>query len=119
MAYKKRSTSHFDQAVTRLAALRSIDTQMDLGNGLTLAIYTSAVTDLRNRVDDYNTYLSHVDEKKNQIGESELKLRDLSERMLAGVASKFGKNSNEYEKAGGRRKSERKKVVREKTAATV
>jgi hypothetical protein len=32
--------------------------------------------------------------------------------MLAGVASKFGKNSDEYEKAGGKKKSERKGPVR-------
>jgi hypothetical protein len=34
---------------------------------------------------------------------------DLTERMLAGVGSKYGKDSTEYEKAGGVRKSERKR----------
>lgn len=112
MAFKKKSTSHYEKAVTRLAALRSIDNNMDLGNGLSIAVYDAAVTDLRNKIDAYNTYLSQVDEKRNLAEASEVTLRDLSERMLAGVASKFGKNSDEYEKAGGKKKSDRKKVVR-------
>ena len=35
--------------------------------------------------------------------------------MLTGVGVKYGKDSNEYEKAGGVRTSERKKPVRTKT----
>jgi hypothetical protein len=116
MAYKKKSSSHYNKAVTRLASLKSIDTKMDLGNGLDIAVYEAAVSDLRTKIDDYNTHLSQVDEKKNLIASSEQTLRDLSERMLSGVASKFGKNSDEYEKAGGVKKSERKKAVRTKRA---
>jgi hypothetical protein len=40
------------------------------------------------------------------------KLKDWNERMLAGVATAYGKDSSEYEQAGGVRKSERKKPVR-------
>ena len=36
-------------------------------------------------------------------------LADLSERMLAGVASQFGRDSDAYEKAGGTRKSDRRR----------
>ena len=43
-------------------------------------------------------------------------MRDLNERALDGVASKYGKNSNEYEQAGGTRKSERKRPVRKPKA---
>lgn len=112
MAYKKKSSSHYNKAITRLAALKSIDAKMDLGNGLTVIIYETAVNALRSSIDSYNTQLSQVDELKNLVGATEFTLKDLSERMLAGVASKFGKNSDEYEKAGGKKKSERKKVVR-------
>ena len=109
MSYRKKTSSHYEKAVTRLAALKSIDEKMDLGNGLTVNIYANALNDLRAKVDKYNTHLSVADEFKNQVGESEKTLKDLSERMLSGVASKFGKNSDEYEKAGGVKKSERKK----------
>jgi hypothetical protein len=117
MAYKKRSTSHYELAITRLAALKSIDAKMDVGNGLSVALYENAINDLRGKIDDYNTHLSHVDEKKNLVEDSEKKLQDLSDRMLTGVASKFGKNSDEYEKAGGVKKSDRKKAVRLKKAS--
>jgi hypothetical protein len=36
-------------------------------------------------------------------------VNDWSERMLTGIASKFGKNSSQYEMAGGVKKDERKK----------
>ncbi len=112
MAYKKKSSSHYEKAITRLAALRSIDANMDLGNGLTIVTYEKAVTTLRDSINSYNTQLSQVDELKNKAAEAELTLKDQSERMLNGVASKYGKNSNEYEKAGGVKKSERKRPVR-------
>ncbi len=117
MAYKKRSTSHYESAITRLAALKSIDAKMDVGNGLSVAMYETAISDLRSKIDDYNTYLSLVDEKKNQIEDSEKKLQDLSDRMLTGVASKFGKNSDEYEKAGGVKKNDRKRTSKLKKAS--
>ena len=39
-------------------------------------------------------------------------IRALSERMLIAVAAKYGKDSYEYEMAGGIRKSERKRPTR-------
>ena len=41
---------------------------------------------------------------------------EYSNRMLSGVATRFGKDSNEYEAAGGVRKSERKKPQRKPKA---
>lgn len=40
------------------------------------------------------------------------KLKDLNERILTGVATKYGKNSTQYEMAGGKKKSERKKATK-------
>ena len=104
MARPKKINSHYDEAIARCSALKSIN-NLDLGNGLTVAIYETAILDLRDKLNDYNTHLSLVDEKRNSVNESEKTLRDLSERMLSGVASKYGKNSEEYEKAGGTKKS--------------
>ena len=44
-------------------------------------------------------------------------LDQLSTRMLKAVAVKFGENSDEYEKAGGKRTSERKRPQRKAAAA--
>jgi uncharacterized protein YukE len=116
MSRKKKSVSHVEQAVTRLAAMKSIDSKMDLGNGLDIAKYETAIKDLQAKLEKYNTTLSMADEQLNQVQASELTLRDLSERMLTGVASKYGKNSDEYEKAGGKKKSERKRIHRKPAA---
>jgi CII-binding regulator of phage lambda lysogenization HflD len=116
MSRMKKTVSHVEQAVTRLAALKSIDVKMDMGNGLDIPKYETAIKDLQTKLERYNTTLSMVDEQLNQVQVSELTLRDLSERMLAGVASKYGKNSDEYEKAGGKKKSERRRRSLKKEA---
>ncbi|MHC5609462.1 MAG: hypothetical protein ACYTXA_00075 [Nostoc sp.] len=40
-------------------------------------------------------------------------MADYSEKILLGVAYKFGKNSHEYQMAGGTRKSDRKRTLRQ------
>jgi hypothetical protein len=116
MARLKKSTSHYEVAVTRLAGLKSISPTVDLGNGLTAVAYEASINNLRQKLETYNTTLSVADSQRNSVQDAEKALRDLSERMLTGVASKHGKNSDEYEKAGGVRKSERKKPVKVKKA---
>ena len=111
----KRTSKILDKAGTRAAGLRSIGAQ-DFGNGVTSAAFEEAVADTRTRLDDYNQTLSLVDEKANLLADSEKTLQDFSERILAGVAAKYGKNSNEYEKVGGIRKSDRKRPAARKKA---
>ena len=117
MGRTKKSTSHYDDAVMRQAGMKSISPTLDLGNGLTVAAYEASITEFRQKLDEYNTSLSEVDLRLNTVKKTEKKLRDLSERMINGVASKYGKDSDEYEMAGGIRKSDRKKIVRIKKAA--
>jgi len=109
MGRAKKTSANLDLAVTRLTNLKSISPTLDLGNGLTVPTYEAMVVDVRTKLDDYNMTLSLVDEKLNIVQAAEKKLGDLSVRMLSGVATKFTNDSNEYEKAGGVRKSERKK----------
>lgn len=117
MSRLKKSSSHYNKAVIRLAALKSIDDKMELGNGLSVPKYEIAINDLHAKLEDYNTTLSQVDEKLNIVQEAEREIKNLSEAMLIGVANKFTKNSNEYEKAGGVKKSERKRPRRKSKAA--
>jgi hypothetical protein len=53
--------------------------------------------------------LSDVDQFQNRVDTKEDKLSDKSTRFLSAVGGRFGKDSDEYEKAGGTRTSERKK----------
>ena len=114
MARKKRGSKVYDKALIRKAALASIDPALDLGNGLTIVAYEAKIGATKGTMDAYNTVLSQSDEKQNLLTDSEKELRNWNERMLAGVASKYGKDSNEYEKAGGVKKSLRKHPVSKK-----
>lgn len=112
MARQKRTSAAVTFAESRANALTSIDPALDLGNGLTLADYKTKAAALRTKNDTYNSDLSDLDAALNAIQADEKALDDLSVRMLAGVGSKYGKDSSEYEQAGGTRTSERKPPVR-------
>ena len=116
MSRQKRGSKILDKAEVRAAALRSIDPSLDLGNGLTLTEFNGLIEQMRIKLTDYNTALSGVDKVRNEVLELERKLGDVSEYMLLGVATKYGKTSNEYEMAGGVRKDRRKSRRSPRTA---
>lgn len=116
MARRKRTSPAVDKASTRSSALESIDKNLDLGSGLTLAAYNAAIKATDDLLSEYNTKLSELDGLLNKLEKSETDLDDLSGRMLAGVGVKFGKNSDEYEKGGGTRTDERKSSAKTKAA---
>ena len=112
MARLKRSSKVLDKAERRLAALKSISSTLDLGNGRSLEAYVQAIESGRRRLEFYNTTLSTVDAAGTAVAEFEKSLSEMSEDMLLAVAAKFGKDSPEYEMAGGVRRSERKRPAR-------
>ena len=99
----------FDKAKTRLASIISIDKDLDLGNDVTVSNYDKEVTKFNDTLKVYNTALSTIDDLYNACIDQETVLKEWNERVLNGVGFKFGKDSSEYEMAGGVRKSERKK----------
>jgi hypothetical protein len=100
-----------EKARTRLAAVKSIDAALDLGNGITVENYQTEIDALNADLESYNTALSTVDDLYNNCIVKINTLKDWNERILAGVATKYGKNSSQYEMAGGVKKSDRKKPV--------
>jgi ABC-type transporter Mla subunit MlaD len=112
MARLKRSSAVLDACEKRLAGLASISESLDLGQGLTLANFRKAVEDTRALLDQYNELLSQADEMANRLRAAEKALRELSSRMLNAVAAVYGRDSSEYEMAGGVRQSERKRPQR-------
>lgn len=114
MPRRKTSSRTFQLAIKRLASVQSIDPNFDLGNGLNANEYQNAINEVRQALDEYNTCLATVDDKHNTLKGKEKALDDWNERILVGVAAKFGKNSSQYEQAGGIRKSERKRRVAKK-----
>lgn len=103
-----------EKGITRLAAVKSIDVSLDLGNGISVPNYETEIKALTTKLSAYNTALSTIDDLYNEcIAQVEV-LKDWNERVLTGVATKYGKNSSQYEMAGGKRKSERKKPTPKK-----
>jgi hypothetical protein len=118
MARVKSSSTIVKAAQTRLDALKSLDPKLDLGYGLTLTAYQELIDKGQAALSAYNTLLSQVDDAHNTLRAVEKELRPFSERMLTGVATKYGKDSSQYEMAGGTRKSEIKQPPRKKKAAS-
>ena len=114
---KKTTSKLILNAATRAAALESIDPVLDLGASNKLVDFKVLIDDARAKQDAYNTLLSQADEARNLMKEAERKAGDCSERMLIAVAAQYGLDSNEYEKAGGTRKSERKRPALRVTKA--
>ncbi len=101
MALQTRGSASIDKAQRRLANLKSIDENLDLGYGLTIDNYADAIESIRTALDKHNTLISNLDESRKNVTELEKALSSLSERMLSGVATKYGKDSIQYSKAGG------------------
>lgn len=118
MSRKKRSSRTLDKAQRRLASLQSIDPKIVL-DGTSAQDYAKIIDALRKKIDTYNTTLSTVDALYNQIEEAERALSDYSEKVLMGVAVRFGKSSDQYEMAGGVRKQDRKSPTRRVATAAV
>jgi hypothetical protein len=118
MSRKKRSSRILERAQLRLDGIQSIDYSLDVGGGFSAPGYLDIINELRSEVSAYNTALSNVDALNNQVAETERLLAEYSERMLLGVAARYGKDSREYEMAGGVRKRDRKRPVRRLAVAT-
>ncbi|PHJ55945.1 hypothetical protein VF14_35510 [Nostoc linckia z18] len=113
MARAKRTSRTLDKAEVRLASVKSINPTLEVREGLSVKDYTDRIESLRESIEEYNTALSNIDILLTHIVESEKDLADYSDQFLRGIAYKFGHNSDEYYKAGGVRKSDRKRPVRQ------
>jgi uncharacterized protein YoxC len=112
MARRKRNSSTLSHAERRIESLQSISATLDFGNGLTLAAYASTINDLRSKLAIYNTALSAIDKLADDVNTVEQAVLEMSEKMLLGVGSRYGKISREYEMAGGsRRKTGRRSAT--------
>ena len=109
MGRRKKSSATLDKAEKRLAGLKSIAPKLDLGHGMSTDWYEKEVTKLRKAIENYNTLLSTVDDAANEIEALEKQVSAASENVLMSVKIKFGKDSSQYEMAGGTRLSDRRR----------
>ena len=107
MSRKKRTSRVLEKAELRSTGLKAIDSNMSFDDDCNLQNLSQAIEQLRNMLDAYNTALTVIDSSKTKIDAMEKTLSNLTDKMVRGVAFKYGKDSSEYEMAGGIRDSER------------
>jgi hypothetical protein len=93
----------------RLSKVKSVEPDFKMTDDVSAAKLEAALGEAQAVLDEYNQMLASLDGKGNEYAELIKTIKDLSERLLEGVGLKYGKDSNEYEMAGGTRRSERKK----------
>lgn len=114
MARQKRKSPVLDKAKLRLAGMKAIDPNLDLGDGFTVADVTNAISSLEGKLGTYNEHLSDLDDELNLLVADEKTMEQGNRRILQKVGSKYGYDSSEYEMVGGVRNSERKKPAKKK-----
>jgi hypothetical protein len=106
MARPKRTSRALTKAELRAVGMQSIAPTLDLGNGLTVEGFMEAVDSFRQDLRVYNTLLAQLDQVTALIKAKERDLSRLSERMLAAIVAKYGRDSLEYQAAGGTKRGD-------------
>jgi hypothetical protein len=113
-----RITNWFvDEAASQLASMQTIDPALDFGGGLTLVAYSAAIEEARAKITSYNQQFSIAEEKRTLAKADDSKLKGYKTRFKSAVAARYGKDSEEYAKAGGTRTSERHKRKKSKPSS--
>lgn len=107
MPRPKRTSRILEKAELRSAGLKAIDSNLDFGENCDLQNLIQLIEQLRIMLNAYNIDIAIIDYSKTKIDEMEKTLSNLTDKLVRGVAFKYGKNSSEYELAGGIRDSER------------
>ncbi|MBX9255513.1 hypothetical protein H1Q63_16490 [Desmonostoc muscorum CCALA 125] len=112
MALKKRKSSVLEKVESRAAGMKLIDPSLKLDDDYSLARLLESMELLRNKLDVHNNALALADSSLTEVEEMEKDLTTLSQKMLMLIAIKYGKDSPQYETAGGVRDSDRLRKMR-------
>ncbi|MEH1839708.1 MAG: hypothetical protein V7L20_13270 [Nostoc sp.] len=112
MSRKKRISRVLEKVELRASGMKSIVPSIKFEQDYTLEKLIDSIEQLRNKLDVHNSALAIVDSSLTEVEEMEKNLSQLSEKMLMVVAIKYGKDSAEYEMAGGVRNSDRIRKMR-------
>jgi hypothetical protein len=91
-----RGSSAIELAQRRIALLMEIDENLDLGHGLTIGYYRSEVELRRQELENHNRLKAAFETSCQRMREMDKTITQLDDRMMSGVATKFGKTSREY-----------------------
>jgi hypothetical protein len=108
-----------EKAALRAKNLQAVNPRLDFGNGRSLATYTLLIQSLQDKLDAYNEMITTLNLTLKGIELAEEELNDFSEHMLLGIATSYGKGSNEYAIAGGTRKQSQRYTSRPSTLMSI
>jgi len=106
MSQKKRASRVLENAELKSSGLKAINSSLDIGDDYNITKLTQLIEELRAKLENHNSILRMIDSSKLEVEQLEKNLAIYCENMLTGIAFKYGKDSREYEMAGGIRKSE-------------
>jgi uncharacterized protein YukE len=114
MPYKKKISKTIAKAKVRISGMKSLDPALDMGNGLSVKTYAAAIQAAEQKVEAFNTAVATISQLSSDAEKAEKALAELSERMLSTVAGRYGRTSNEYEMAGGTKRTNRRRSPKKK-----
>jgi phage shock protein A len=102
-------------AERRLAGMVSIDPNLDLGQGRTVAAFRTMLERVKSQVAHYNAQIARLEGERNQVKAAESAMGEQNRDYLAAVGLHFGYDSTEFEQVGGkiRKKSRRSNPAKE------
>lgn len=71
---------------------------------------------MQQKLATYHALLAEADAVSNELETMDKRISSLSGRVLSGVAAQYGRESSEYEKAGGSRVGDRRRRKRQTDA---
>jgi hypothetical protein len=99
---RQKKTAHIAEKLEhKLASLKAIDPNLDLGEDCNLSVLQGAIDQLRDKITTYNDALSIIDSSQSEIVNLEKFLSTLATKFHLGIAFKYGKDSEEYKLIGG------------------
>ncbi|MBL7816254.1 MAG: hypothetical protein JNL70_14640 [Saprospiraceae bacterium] len=115
MATKKYNSPKISWAKERQSKLKSINENYDFGRDYNTQTGASLIDELQKEQDKYNDMKSLLDAQKLVVKEKEKSVNSFFVNILKRVSTEHGEDSTEYEKAGGKRTSNRKAPIRKVT----
>ncbi|MBC1242244.1 hypothetical protein [Nostoc sp. 2RC] len=106
MSQRKRTSRVLENAELKFAGVKAINTNLDIGDNYNTIKFAQLIEELRTKLENHNTILSTIDSSKIELEQLEKKLVSYCENMMMGIGFKYGKDSREYQMAGGVRRSE-------------
>jgi malate synthase len=79
-----------------IANLKSVEPNLDMGNDVSIAALLQMIEETNQEIELLNTTLNTVTQLRRSIQKRERALLKLRDRLQAGIAVKYGKDSAEY-----------------------